>query len=75
MPAGDKQPMELLLDDTAWANEPVRLAEEMGHNVKVDHGTNRRWICITCDSAVLVVGTNIYGSALRFRCEDFTGSR
>lgn len=68
MPVGDQQPLDLLMDDEAWACEPVRLAEEMGHSMYADHGTQRRWTCRTCGNAVLVVGCNIYGSAVSERC-------
>ncbi len=69
MPAGDRQPVELLADDAAWHREPKRVAdEEFGHAVKWDPGTQRRWTCVHCGCAVLQVGTNIYGSAVRERC-------
>lgn len=68
MPVGDKQPVELLMDDEAWRREPVRLAEEMGHVVEWDPGTQQRWTCVLCTRAVIRVGCNIYGSAVRERC-------
>lgn len=70
MPAGDRQPFELLMDDEAWAAEPARVAnEEFGHTVEWDPGTQRRWTCTRCDRVVICVGTNIYGLAVRERCE------
>lgn len=69
MPAGDRQPIELLMDDDAWAAEPARVAnEEFGHSVEWDPGAQERWTCKVCDRAVIRVGTNIYGSAVRDRC-------
>lgn len=69
MPVGDRQPVELLMDDEAWKREPVRLAEEMGHDVYWDPGSQVRWTCKRCGNAVLVVGVNIYGSAVTERCK------
>lgn len=68
MPAGDRQPLDLLNDDEAWRKEPKRVAdEEFGHDVAWDPGAQERWTCRRCDRAVLRVGTNIYGSAVRER--------
>lgn len=69
MPAGDRQPVELLLDKEAWKREPIRVAnEELGHDVRPDHGTQERYTCGRCGNAVLRVGANIYGSAVREMC-------
>jgi len=70
MPVGDRQPVELLTDDTAWADEPRRLAEDVfGHRVMFDPETNERWTCACCGRAVLRVGCNIYGSAVTVGCQ------
>lgn len=66
MPVGDQQPIELLMDDAAWAREPVRLAEERGHTVEKDGP--QRWTCTVCSRAVLRYGLNIYGSAATEDC-------
>jgi len=56
--------------DEAWANEPVRIAnDEFGHKVKWDPGRQERWTCTECSRAVLRVGCNIYGSAVEDRCD------
>jgi hypothetical protein len=68
VPVGDMQPVELLEDAEAWAREPARLAEEMGHAVQWDAVRGERWTCVRCGSAVLRVGCNIYGSAVAERC-------
>jgi hypothetical protein len=68
MPAGDRQPLELLADDEAWRHEPVRVAEALGHVVEWDPGTQDRWTCVLCCRAVLRAGTNIYGSAATEPC-------
>jgi hypothetical protein len=71
MPVGDRQPVELLLDDEAWAREPVRLVEELGHTPVSDPGGYAdRWTCEACGRAVLRAGCNIYGSAVEQRCEE-----
>lgn len=70
MPVGDRQPLELLRDDRAWADEPRRLAEDVfGHRVEFDAVTNDRWTCGHCGRAVLRVGVNIYGSAVTVGCQ------
>jgi hypothetical protein len=70
MPVGDRQPVELLQDREAWADEPRRLADEVfGHHAEWDPGTNERWTCSSCGRAVLRVGCNIYGSAVMVGCE------
>lgn len=68
MPAGDRQPPDLLADEVAWKREPVRVAEALGHVVEWDPGAQRRWTCGPCGRAVLQVGTNIYGSAVTDVC-------
>lgn len=69
MPVGDRQPVELLMDDEAWAAEPARLAAELGHSVASDPGGYAdRWTCAACGRAVLRAGCNIYGSAVTDRC-------
>jgi hypothetical protein len=73
MPVGDRQPVELLMDNAAWAREPARLAEELGHAVGWDPCRQERWTCRTCGRAVIRVGCNIYGSAVRERCEEVRG--
>lgn len=71
MPVGDRQPIELLMDDEAWKREPARIAnDEFGHNVHWDPGTQQRWTCRHCGNAVLRVGCNIYGSAVERTCDD-----
>lgn len=67
MPAGDLQPTSLLLDEGAWADEPARLAQQLGHNVEQDG--SGRWTCVGCHRAVLRCGTNIYGSAVEEHCD------
>lgn len=67
MPVGDRQPVELLLDDDAWADEPARLAAALGHDLVRDGA--ERWTCRRCDRAVLRCGTNIYGSAVETSCD------
>lgn len=70
MPVGDRQPLELLQDDAAWADEPRRLADDVfGHRARFDAGTNERWECEQCGRCVIRVGTNIYGSAVRVGCQ------
>jgi hypothetical protein len=71
MPAGDQQPVELLRDDEAWAREPVRVAEELGHDVVFDGVRGERWTCVrpNCGQAVLREGVNIYGRAATLSCE------
>jgi hypothetical protein len=69
MPVGDVQPVELLADGAAWKDEPARLARQFGHQPAWDPGTQQRWTCNRCGRAVLRVGTNIYGSAVRERCD------
>lgn len=68
MPAGDRQPIDLLMDDDAWAREPARVAEELGHDVYADHGAQERWTCKSCAACVIRVGCNIYGSATQRAC-------
>lgn len=70
MPAGEIQPVALLLDDEAWAREPIRVAnDEYGHDVVEDTCSQTRYTCRRCQRFVMVVGTNIYGPAVRERCE------
>lgn len=59
---------------SSWSRtEPVKRAEFHGHTVEWDppHGlsSSARWTCIACGSAVLLVGHNIYGSAVDGPCE------
>jgi hypothetical protein len=68
MPVGNKQPIELLMDDEAWEREPIRLAEEQGHKVEYDGVTQERYTCTVCGKAVLRVGCNIYGRAATEPC-------
>jgi len=70
MPAGDRQPQELLLNYAAWLREPVRVAEELGHSVERDSFANgrERWTCKVCRQAVIREGTNIYGGAATGPC-------
>lgn len=71
MPVGDRQPVELLMDDEAWKREPARIAnDEFGHDVHWDPGAQERWTCTRCGNCVLRVGCNIYGSAVRETCEE-----
>jgi hypothetical protein len=67
---GDQQPLELLNDDKAWADEPRRLAEDVcGHKVEDDTVTQERLTCTSCGRAVIRVGCNIYGSAVMVGCQ------
>lgn len=54
--------------------EPVRRAAEMGHQVEHDPpaGLTRadRWTCKVCGDAVLIYGSNIYGSAVDMTCDE-----
>jgi len=76
MPVGDRQPIELLQDDQAWADEPRRLAEDVfGHRTvpdgcdRTDPHTCDRLTCSSCGRAVLRIGRNIYGSAVQVGCQ------
>jgi hypothetical protein len=70
MPVGDRQPVELLNDDAAWADEPRRLAEDVfGHRTIDDTTGNERRTCGQCGRAVIRVGCNIYGSAVTVGCQ------
>lgn len=70
MPVGDRQPVELLQDDAAWADEPRRLAEDVfGHKVVDDAVRGERLTCTSCGRAVLREGCNIYGSAVQVGCQ------
>lgn len=61
----------------AWpTTEPIKRAESMGHTVEPDppvgaFTSGYRWTCTRreCGRAVLIVGHNIYGSAVAQRCE------
>jgi hypothetical protein len=76
VPVGDRQPIELLEDEAAWNREPIRIAnEEFGHNVEYDGVTHERYTCTRCGNAVLRVGCNIYGSAVRETCEEGQAAR
>lgn len=68
MPAGDKQPYELLMNDQAWAREPIKVAHALGHQVYPDHGAQERYTCHQCGFAVIRVGCNIYGTAATLPC-------
>lgn len=68
MPAGDQQPYELLMDDQAWAREPIKVAHALGHQVYPDHGAQERYTCSLCRFAVIRVGCNIYGTAATLPC-------
>lgn len=72
MPAGDRQPVELLNDAVAWAEEPARVAVELGHDVDFDGVRGERWTCRDCGFAVVREGVNIYGRAATERCEGKT---
>ncbi len=70
MPVGDRQPVELLTNGAAWADEPRRLGGDVfGHRLAFDPGTNERWTCEQCGRCVLRVGCNIYGSAVTVGCQ------
>lgn len=70
MPVGDRQPIELLQDDTRWADEPRRLAEDVfGHRTTDDTTGQKRRTCGQCGRAVIRVGCNIYGSAVTVGCQ------
>ena len=70
MPVGDRQPIELLNDDRAWADEPRRLAEDVfGHRTVDDTTSQERRTCGQCGRAVIRVGCNIYGSAVTVGCQ------
>lgn len=70
MPVGDQQPIELLNDDAAWADEPRRLAEDVfGHHAEDDAVRGERLTCTSCGRAVLREGGNIYGSAVTVGCQ------
>lgn len=38
----------------------------LGHDPVLDG--NGRWTCTTCHAAVLIRGSNVYGSATQIRC-------
>lgn len=70
VPVGMIQPVELLNDDAAWADEPRRLAEEVfGHRTVDDTVSQERRTCGQCGRAVIRVGCNIYGSAVTVGCQ------
>ena len=56
----------------------IERARAQGHAVESDPPAGmtaaRRWTCTVCGNAVLVYGSNIYGSAVDQTCEESVAS-